>query len=242
MNQEEKDVFLKRFPLLTFEKGEDTSIKHVRVYGVKNHLTGRSSHTSPLRRNSHYFEDERLNLMMFKNSPFTLTIVDIPPISVSTADVLEHGPFLCGLVQETDKQLTLINYAHIPLTRALIFGVDFPQWTSERETEVFVNLDSGKSDSMHTKMFSFVWHSTDKRHIKMTRYFKITSWSQEKKNTKKGVSEDINCTLDRERLYLDIVDTIYEMREDREFLTRTRELLQNDKIKNRQLDGNHSAK
>ena len=235
----QKEVFVHRFPLLILSKNNDTVIKLVDVKGIKNNLSARSSHTSPIRKNSRYFLEDKYNLSMLKDSNFRLTLVDIPIITMLPEDVIDNKLLFCALIEDNPQQLSLIKYAEIKMSQTLrMLFTSSPNLTSEKDIEVFVSLKSSKTPFINESMFCFLSHSIDKKTIKMSSYMKIQSWSQEHKNSvKKKRMEELSPipSINKEELYDNILTTVTQMKDDFDFLKRMDNFIQNDKVKNKKI-------
>jgi hypothetical protein len=235
MNNTDKDIFIRRFPLLQFTKHQLVAIKIVEVDGIKDTLSARSSHTSPLRKDSHLFSDEKHNLSTLIDSCYSLTLVDIPIITMKVDDVIDDKLLFCGLIQDTTDALKLIIYAEISMSR---LSPSARYLTSSNDIEVFVSLKSIKRPFINESLFCFLSHTPDKRMVKMSKYMKIQSWTQIYRNSlKRKKIEELSpgAFTNKDELYDKLVLTLTQMKDDVDFMRRVDEFMQNDKAKNKKI-------
>lgn len=230
----ERANFLERFPLLSLQKGSGQTFEEVTISGIKETLSGRSSRTSPLRKGSSYFTEEKYNLAKLASSSFRLTMVDLPVIVMSKKDVIGDTLYFCGIVENSIKQLRVIVYHVIKMQdRDNIFN----QVTSSQEIETFVSLPSSTRSCINTSNFCFLSYSPDMTNVKMSAPIKITQWKQsDAPNDKKRKAQDGEPEETTEALFSRLVTTITQLQHDALFLKRLDDFMKRDAVKNAKIE------
>ena len=219
IDDEGRRVYHSHFPLLTLVKREHV-FKNIIIGGVSDTLFPRSSHTSPISKDSHLYRRQDIKALKdltIDGKSVCLTLIDLPIIN---AIGINDGSLLfCGIVEDTSEILSLIVYKQLQMNKTGTSlslndnnnGGDECIYMSTQATGIFVNITNRRKDTHSFNGNKFVFIQQQGSTVCMSTRLTIHSWKQIQRNVQTNVTS-------KETLIYNINNILATRLEDEGFL------------------------